>query len=73
MDKIEEVKPLFDWKISATKGVKVAVAAVASWAAGKGFELTADQQALLVGAGVSAFISFGNALKRKYPTKFWWL
>lgn len=70
---MEPIKIKFDWKKSVAKGVKVAVAAGAAYLAGKGFELTADQQALLVGAGVTAFVSLANALKNKWPTKFWWL
>jgi hypothetical protein len=64
---------IWDWKKTAKKGVKAAVFAAATWAASKGFELTADQQALMVGAGVSAFISLADTLKRKWPKRFWWL
>lgn len=64
---------MYDWKKSVSKGVKVAVAAAAAWAASKGFELTADQQALMIGAGVAAFVSLANALKRKWPATFGWL
>lgn len=64
---------MFDWKKSVGKGVKIAVAAVAVWAAGKGFELTPDQQAMMIGTGVSAFVSLANALKHKWPDKFYWL
>ena len=64
---------MFDWKKSVSKGVKVAVAAIVTWAAGKGFNLTADQQALMVSVGISAFVSLANALKHKWPGKFGWL
>ena len=63
----------WDWKKSAKKGVRAAVAAAALYAAGKGFELTAEQQTLMVGAGVSAFISLADTLKRKWPRWCSWL
>jgi hypothetical protein len=62
-----------DWKKSVYKGVKMAVVAVAAYAAGKGFELTADQQAVMITAGVAAFASLANALKHKWPRAFGWL
>lgn len=64
---------MFDWKKSVAKGVKLAVSAAAVWGASKGFDLTADQQALMVGAGVAAFSSLANALKHKWPSQFWFL
>lgn len=64
---------MFDWKKSVVKGVKLAVGAAAAWGASKGFDLTADQQALMVGAGVAAFSSLANALKHKWPDTFGWL
>lgn len=63
----------WDWKKSVKKGVRAAVAAAALYAAGKGFELTAEQQSVLITAGVGAFVSLANTLKQKWPRWFWWL
>ena len=63
----------YDWKKSVEKGIKMAVAAICLYLAGKGFELTPAQQGFLVTLGMGAFASLANALKINYPKWFWWL